>query len=233
MGKMLLLITCVIGFGVMAWSMKGLYLTNEKDLFNIGSILIMAMALRYITLVVYALATSPLIIESLRYFYYASSIGLTMLTVCGIWFIIPFWNQRFKVSQMILFFLPWISFYIYLILKQPTWLVGGTAYGYELILIPPFNRYLAIVQGSFITVIAILAIIGLIRYKHLQIRIQLAILLLAQGLLVIDGIYSGKEVLLLFKLFTVSEIFGLWTIGYAFWHPMRRLHVVRKIKDAS
>lgn len=233
MEKMLLLITCVVGFGVMVWSVKGLYLTNEKELFNIGSALIIAMALRYMTLVVYALVTSSLIIESLRYFYYASSIGLTMLTVCGIWFIIPFWNQRFKVGQMLLFFLPWIIFYIYLILKQPTQLIGSTAYGYELILISPFNRYLAIVQGSFITVIGILAIIGMVRYKHLQIRIQLAILLLAQGLLVIDGIYTGKEALLLFKLFTVSEIFGLWTIGYAFWHPMRRLHVVHKIKDAS
>ena len=225
---MWLLITCMVGFGIMGWSVKGLYLTNEKELFNIGTVLIMTMALRYMTLVIYALVARPLIIESLRYFYYASSIGLTMLTVCAIWFIIPFWNERFKVSQMILFFLPWIMFYIYLILKQPTQIVESTAYGYELILIPPFNRYLAIVQGSFVTVIGILAVIGIIRYKHLQIRIQLDILLLAQGLLVIDGIYSGKEVLLLFKLFTVSEIFGLWTIGYAFWHPMRRVHSVHK-----
>ncbi len=228
MEKFWLLITCMVSFGVIGWSAKGLYLTNEKELFNIGAILLIAMALRYLTLVFYALVRNPLIIESLRYFYYASSIGLTMLTVCGIWFIIPFLNERFKVSQLLLFFLPWISFYVYLILKQPTELIERMAYGYELVLIPPFDRYLAIVQGSFMVVIGILAGIGLIRYKHLQIRVQLAILLLAQGLLIIDGIYSGKENLLLFKLFTISEIFGLWTIGYAFWHPMRRLHSVHK-----
>lgn len=225
--KGILLLTCIAVALVILWDLKGLKRTEMKPLIIIGTILLIGMASRYITLSIYALSTDVKLLETIRYFYYASSVGLTMLTVCIIWFIVPLYNEKVDLGSFILFFIPFILFYGYLIVTQPTRLVESSAYGYELSLIPPFDRYLAFVQGSFIVVVTILCLIGLVRYKHLQIRIELVILLLAQGLLVIDGIYSGKDQIFIFKLFTVSEGFTLWTIGYALYHPFRRLRVIR------
>lgn len=227
MEKQLLVATCSIAFLMIGWNIKALSSLCYKEIKGIGSLLLGFTALRYLTLVLYAFSQNRQLIYNVRYFYYASSIGITMLTALTVWYILPFLKERIKLSYYLLAFLPWDIFYIYLILKQPTMLVESSAYGYELILMNPFNRYLSVAQGSFIAIIIILCIIGMITYKHLQIRAQLFIIILAQALLVVDGIYSGGAQIKIFKLFTVTEVFALWSIYYGLSNSIKSIKAIQ------
>lgn len=223
MEKLLLVGSCLASLIMIGWNIKALGTLCYKEIKIIGSLLLSFTALRYLTLIVYAYSTDLKVLESIRYFYYASSIGITMLTAMVVWYSLPFLKERIKIGYYLLGFLPWNFFYMYLILKQPTKLVESSAYGYELLLVAPFNEYLSIAQGSFILVIVILCLIGIGSYKHLQIRVQLLVVILAQGLFIVDGMSFGGDRVQIFKLFTVTEAFALWTIFYGLSHSIKRI----------
>ena len=222
MEKWLLVGSCLVALVMIGWNIKTLSTLCSSEIKIIGSVLLSFTSLRYLTLILYAYSMDLKLLVSIRYFYYASSIGITMLTAIAVWYVIPVIQEQIQLKSYLLAFLPWDVFYIYLILKQPTKLVASSSYGYELLLLPPFTRYLSIAQGSFILIMLILCLIGIIKYKHLQIRVQLFVIFLAQILLTIDGIASGNETVRIFKLFTVTEAFALWTIFYAFTHAIKR-----------
>lgn len=227
MEKQLLVGTCLVALMMIGWNIKAIRSLCYREIKLVGSLLLGFTALRYMTLVVYAFCSNRELAYEIRYFYYASSIGITMLTAIVVWNIIPMLKEQIKLSYYLLCFLPWDIFYLYLIIKQPTQLIESSIYGYELLLISPFNRYLSIAQGSFIVIIAVLCVIGILRYKHLQIRAQLILILLAQVILVIDGIYFGREEIRIFKLFTVSEVIALWAIYYGLSNSIKSIKAIK------
>lgn len=172
--------------------------------------------LRYITLIIYGNHPSAALLVQTRYFYLATSIGLTIPIASAIWYIIPFYRQNIRYSTYLLCFLPWIIFYVYVLVTQPTVITKGVSYGYQLQLVPPFKAYLAIVQGSFTIVIFTLALIGIFKYKNIQIRVQCMLLLIALVTLWVDGASFFGESLRLVPPFTLSEIGGFLAVYYAF-----------------
>ncbi len=229
--RLLLVGTCIVALVVIGYNIKTLGNKENQQLKIIGSLLLGFTALRYITLIIYGVSYDLALLNSMRYFYYASSIGITLLTALAVWYAIPTIKERIQPIFYLCCFLPWILFYLYVIIKQPTQIVESKLFGYELVLISPFNRYLGIAQASFIVVIIGLCIIGILSYKHLQIRIELLMIILAQILLVIDGVSISKSMHHFFRLFTVTEAFALWTVYYVFSHPLKMIK--RQTKNAS
>ena len=224
MEKIILVISCMGALICIGWGLKLTSHFTPSFNKNIAQFLLSFTALRYVTLIIYAYSTSLKIIQFLRYFYFASSMGVTMLTAFGVWSILPFIRKHLQLKTYLACFLPWDFFYLYLIITQPNKLIQSEAYGYELVLTPIFSKYLSIVQGSFITIIVILCLVGCLRYRHLQIRVQLILIILAQGLLTLDGIFSGTQMLSLVKYFTLTEAFAIWVVDYAWSHPIKIIH---------
>lgn len=219
--KLLLIGVCIVAVIMIGYNVKAIGSVENKEIKIIGNLLLIFTSLRYITLGIYRLSYNLALLNDIRYFYYASSIGITLLTALAVWNVIPFFKERIQPMNYLLCFLPWVIFYSYLILKQPTQIVENKSFGYELVLMLPFNHYLSLVQGSFVAVIILLCIIGIVGYKHLQIRIALWVISLAQGLLVLDGMNVSSIGHHFFRLFTVTEVFALWTVYYAFSHTVK------------
>lgn len=229
--KFLLIGTCIVALMLIGYNIKALGDVENQQVKIIGSLLLSFTSLRYITLLIYGFSYDLGLLNTVRYFYYASSIGITLSTALALWYVLPFLKERIQPVVYLLFFSPWIIFYVYLILKQPTQIVENPLFGYELMLVPSFTRYLSIAQGSIISIFVLICIIGIIGYKHLQIRITLFMVILAQLLLVLDGIGSARAAHYFFRLFTVTEAFALWTICYAFSHTLKTIK--RHTKNAS
>ncbi len=178
-------------------------------------------ATRYMALVVYGDAPSYSQLAALRYFYFATSIGLTGATLSAVWYVTPLYREKVKYPYMLLGFLPWALFYLYIILKQPTRIIKDERIGYELILTGQFPLYLSIIQGCFVAIILILCLIGIWKYKNVQMRVQLAIIILAQLALTIDGLSYYVDGLCTIPPFTLSEAFGFFAIYYILSKPIK------------
>ena len=219
-GYILLILICILAIYIIYLNLTVIGANHYKLLRNICIILFLFSTLRYITLIAYGDHLNLKALMGLRYFYFATSIGLTLPTASAVWYITPLYRQKIKYPTYILCFLPWIIFYLYLIIVQPTQIVQGANYGYILSLRDPFSLYLSIAQGSFITVMIILCIIGLVKYKNIQLRVQYIVLILAQIGLTLDGIgyYLGGDKL--FPPFTITEALGFLAIYYVFKVPI-------------
>ncbi len=172
--------------------------------------------LRYLTLIVYGDAPTYQQLRVLRYFYLASSIGLTLPTVSVLWYITPLYREKISYFRYLLFFTPWIVFYLYVIARQPTIIIQGSSFGYALQLVGRYPIYLSIAQSSLMAIIFMLSMIGLVKYKSMQLRVQLIMIMMAQVTLLLDGITYFIQVAHTFPRFTVSEIFGFLALLYAF-----------------
>lgn len=219
-GYFLLIGLCVLGIYVLFLNLFVIKDNKFTVLRQVCTVLFLFSITRYMTLIAYGDHLELSALMKLRYFYFATSIGLTIPTASAVWYITPMYREKIKYPYYLLCFLPWILFYTYLIVRQPTQIIQGSSYGYELQLIGSFPLYLSIAQGSFITVIIILSIIGLIRYKNIQLRVEYIILILAQITLTLDGLgyYIGNG--RLFPPFTASEILGFAAIYYTFKVPI-------------
>ena len=227
MGYKILIITCILALVGVIMNLKALENNPYPVLKIIVSVLVSFTALRYLTLIVYGDSPDYSLLNTLRYFYLASSIGITMTTASAIWYVTPCYREKIAYPFYLMFFVPWVVFYLYIIIKQPTEIVQNRQFGYELILTGNFSKYLSIVQGSFVSVMMILCLIGMICYKHLQIRIQLFIIILAQLLLTIDGLSYGSDRLWVFRPFTLTEFFALATTYYAFSIVTKSIHPLK------
>ena len=140
----------------------------------------------------------------------------------AIWYITPHLREKVAYLKYIACFLPWALFYLFLIITQPTEIVLGKSYGYELILTGQYPLYLSIAQGSFIAIMLGLCIWGYVKYKHSQLRSQYIAMILALITLALDGVSYYIPVFSLFPPFTLSEIFGFLAILYAYANkPLR------------
>ncbi|WP_054738511.1 hypothetical protein [Cellulosilyticum ruminicola] len=219
-GYFLLIVLCVLGIYVLLLNLSVIKGNKFTVLRQVCSILLIFSITRYMTLVAYGDHLEFSTLMKLRYFYFATSIGLTIPTASALWYITPLYREKIKYPYYLLCFLPWILFYTYLIVRQPTQIIQGSRYGYVLQLTGSFPLYLSIVQGSFIAVIIVLSIIGLVRYKNIQLRVEYIILILAQITLILDGLgyyIGGARV---FPSFTASEILGFAAIYYTFKVPI-------------
>lgn len=215
-GYMILIVTCIVAIGVLLLNIKAVSSNSYKLLRGVCLFLFAFTLLRYFTLIVYGDSPSYDQMVELRYFYLASSIGLTLTTASAIWYITPLYREKINYGLYLLFFTPWILFYSYVIITQPTRIVQGKSFGYVLELIPPYFKYLSIAQSSFIILMITLCIIGMIKYKHAQLRVQLFIIILAQIALVLDGLTYFLPIRHTFNPFTVSEVLGFLAVWYAF-----------------
>lgn len=188
----------------------------DKTLKRIVITLLLFTSMRYVALIIYGDSPTYELLQVFRYFYFASSIGLTMTTLLAIWYVLPILRKRFKSYMVPLIFLPWNLFYIYVIVKQPTEIIKGNQFGYQLQLIDRFPFYLSIVQGSLVTIIILICLYGIYKYKHLQIRVQLIFIIAAQVLLALDGISFSMSLPRVFMPFTITEAFGFAATYYAY-----------------
>ncbi|MDF2877589.1 MAG: hypothetical protein K0S30_685 [Clostridia bacterium] len=215
-GYILLIGLCIIAVGVLVLNI-GAVLHNRYLTLKLVCILLFVFSMfRYFTLIVYGDFPTYDQLMALRYFYLASSIGLTIPTVSALWYITPLYREKIGYKQYLLFFTPWIIFYGYVIITQPTEIVQGESFGYALELTGRFPIYLSIAQSAMIAVIIILSGIGLVKYKNLQLRVQYIIIILAQITLFLDGLSYFVEIPRTFPRFTVSEVFGFLAVLYAF-----------------
>lgn len=223
MGYKVLIISCILACIAVIMNLKALEKNPYPVLKVIVSILVSFTVLRYLTLIVYGDSPDYHLLNTLRYFYFASSIGISLTTASAVWYVTPCYREKIAYPYFLLCFLPWIIFYLYILIKQPTEIVQGRQFGYHLRLIGDFSKYLGMVQGAFVSIIVILCVIGLVSYKNLQIRIQLVLIILAQLLLTLDGMsyrYQGVRVI---QPFTLTEGFALLTTYYAFSIPIKSL----------
>lgn len=227
MGYKVLVITCIFALIAVIINLKALDNNPYPLLKTFVSVLLCFTALRYLTLIVYGDSPDYSLLNTLRYFYLASSIGITMTTASAVWYVTPRYREKIDYPYFLACFLPWILFYVYIIIKQPTEIVQGSQFGYQLILTGKLSFYLSIVQGSFVSIIVILCLIGIICYKHLQIRIQLFMIILAQLLLTLDGLSYGSNRLRVFQPFTLTEAFALATTYYAFSIVIKSIHALK------
>lgn len=226
----ILIITCILALIAVIMNLKALEHNPYPVLKIIVSVLISFTALRYLTRIIYGDSPDYQLLNTLRYFYLASSIGIPLTTASAVWYVTPCYREKIHYPYFLACFFPWILFYLYILIKQPTAIVQGTQFGYQLRLTGQFSSYLSIAQGCFVGVMVILCAIGLVYYKHLQIRIQLFIIILAQLLLTLDGVSYKSYRLWVMQPFTLTEFFVLFATYYAFSVPIKSF---RPLKNES
>ncbi|MGL4343948.1 MAG: hypothetical protein ACRCTE_02025 [Cellulosilyticaceae bacterium] len=215
-GYIMLVAICVIAIIVLMMNIS-VVSKKEETLLKVVCIALFAFSMmRYLTLIVYGDHPTLGQLEVLRYFYLATSIGLTIPTASAVWYITPSFREKISYGKYLLLWIPWILFYIYVIITQPTKIVQGQHFGYALELTGKFPLYLSIAQGTFVTLITLLCLMGLIRYKNELLRSKYIIIILAQILLTLDGLSYYLPVLDIFPPFTVTEVFGFVAVFYAF-----------------
>lgn len=212
----ILIIICIIAILVLVCNLAAVIQTKNKVLKIVCAILFAFSMMRYLTLIIYGNSPSANQLETLRYFYLATSIGLAIPTASAIWHITPMYREKISYPKYLLFFAPWIIFYSYVLICQPTKIGIASTYGYVLELTGKFPVYLSIVQGSFAIIMILLCLIGILKYKHEQLRSQYFVIIMAQILLVLDGILYHMPMLQTLPKFTISEILGFLAIFYAF-----------------
>ncbi len=213
-GYGLLIGICMVAIGVVVLNMKLVLKNPCKSLKTICFLLFAFSLFRYFTLIVYGDSPSYEQLVSLRYFYFATSIGLTMTMASAIWYVVPLYQSKIIFMKYLALFTPWILFYLVILLRQPTRIVQGKDYGYVLELLPPYSFYLAIMQSAFIGIAFLLCVVGIVKYKHIEIRVKLFVFVLAQWILLLDGLTYFLPILHTFPPFTVSEVIGFLAIGY-------------------
>lgn len=223
MNYLILIVGAALALGAVIMNGWAAMQLKDSSLRKILWLLLAFTATRYMTLIVYGDHPNLGQLESLRYFYFASSIGITMTTVLAVWYAVPLYREKLSAACMLLCFLPWQLFYGYVIIGQPTEIVKGEYFGYMLRLVGQFPFYLSIVQGSFTVVILGLIIIGFVKFKHPKIRVQLFFLMAAQLLLSLDGISFGKGGMHVFVPFTVTEAFAFMAAYYTFRNAVKSI----------
>lgn len=101
-------------------------------------------------------------------------------------------------------------------ISQPTVIMQGERFGYVLELTGRYALYLGIAEGSLMGIIFILCGIGFLKYRNIQLRIQLLMIIMAQVTLILDGISYYIKGIHTFPRFTLSEIFGFLAVFYIF-----------------
>ncbi len=220
-GYIVLIAICLIALVIITLNIAVIKSNKNTILKNICILLFILSFFRYFTLMVYGDKPTYQILSALRYFYFATSLGLTVPTLAAIWYITPLYREKIKYPIYLLLFTPWIVFYLYIILMQPTKIIVAEKFGYSLKLVGSFSLYLSIAQGSFIVIVILLCLFGIMRYQDSLLRSRYVVFIIAQIALTLDGLsyfYGTSNVI---PPFTVTEVFGFLAILYAFSKEIR------------
>lgn len=218
-----LIVICLIAIYSIYINLKVIGDIQYKLMVIVCTVLFIFSSTRYVTLIIYGDNPMYSTLESFKYFYYATSIGLTGTTLSALWYATPLYREKIKYPYLLLLYLPFALFYLYVIITQPTTIVKSSGIGYEIILNPPFQIYLAIVQGTFVTIVILASLIGIFKYKNMEIRTKLILIILAQILLTLDGLGSFGEGSNIIPPFTLTEAFAFWSIYYTISKPVKNL----------
>ncbi|MGL5675346.1 MAG: hypothetical protein ACRDDX_02935 [Cellulosilyticaceae bacterium] len=211
-----LIIICIVAIGVLMLNI-GVVGKKEYPVMKWVCMILFAFSMtRYLTLIVYGDSPSLGQLEALKYFYLATSIGLTIPMASVVWYITPHLREKITYPKYLAFFIPWIVFYLFVLVTQPTQIEMGESFGYTLTLVGEWPKYLSIAQGSFVFVVLSICLWGLWKYKNSHLRSQYLALILALVALTLDGLGYFIPTLSIFPPFTVSEVLGFLAIGYGF-----------------
>ncbi|MHC1750136.1 MAG: hypothetical protein AB9856_17855 [Cellulosilyticaceae bacterium] len=211
----ILIVICIIAIIVLVFDLAAVFQNKNKVLKIVCLILFAFSMMRYLTLIIYGNSPNASQLEILKYFYLATSIGLAIPTASAIWYITPMYRCKIQYVKYLLLFTPWIIFDSYVLITQPTKISVAPSYGYILALTGKFPMYSSIAKGSFAIIIIMLCLIGFLKYKNEQLRSQYFVLIMAQILLVLDGVMCFMPLLETLPKFTISEIIGFLGIFYA------------------
>lgn len=216
MERVLLLGSCLIALILNGWLIKVLAQINDKWLKVLLEILAFANVIRYVALMIGSDCEAHAILTYLRYFYPVSRISLPILLALSIWRVIPLLKDRMKWYHYGMMISPYWILSSYWVMK---WVYNGIRQNERYFEMPlgislyPYWFWLGLIFGG---IMSLLCVGGIIRYKHLQIRTQLLIILCAWLLWVLDSISMSRQVLYLMMPFVLSEAFAMWAVCYAF-----------------
>ncbi|ONI44443.1 hypothetical protein AN641_07240 [Candidatus Epulonipiscioides gigas] len=213
---LVLFIICLVAIGILLFNIVVAYRIQYVGFRQILIGLFTFSMLRYFTLIIYGDSPSLSQLESLKYLYNTTSIGLTIPTALVIWYITPHLRQKLSYITYLLYFSPWILFNAFIIISQPTEIVIAPNFGYVVRFVGEYNNYISHVQTTFVVIIILLCLVGIISYKNPILQSQYALILFGQVVLAFDGlrIVKGIETRLL-NPFTVTEIIAFVAIYYA------------------
>lgn len=214
-----LLIICVAVIGVLLLDIKAVSKNPYIHIKLIGMILFILSIFRYVTLLLFANGGDIGLLEKMSYFYFITSMGITIPCFLALWYITPFYREKINSIGILLITIPWFVFYILMCVFRPFKIIKSPIIGYSLTLTGKWALYLSMMQGFFIFIFIIATIYGFTLYKHKQIRSQYFVLIISQLLLLQDGFsYFGLGSPVI-PVFTVTE--GLCFLGlyYSFIKP--------------
>jgi hypothetical protein len=213
LGAILQIAICLVAIFVIMTVIKNV---NEIPLkaFKIMCMACLAFSLtRYLTLICYTYVTHLAQLNALRYFYFATLIGLTFLSLLALWFISPFLRDRISCVKFMTWFLPCFLIYLLVILGAPKTL-DITAIGYRLVLNDTVLKYVVILEILIKLCIFVIGGLGFLKYKNPLIRTRYTLLLVIQIPLILDGLSVFLPLQGLFVPFTVSEVLAFLGLSY-------------------
>ena len=179
-------------------------------------ILFIFTGLRYISLIVFTLGAKISVLKLLSYFYFASSIGITIPSALALWYIIPRFRERIRLWVLFLLLSPFFFFYLILIYLQPLKIIIKPGFGYMLMILQPWSNYFSILQAIFIILVFLGCFLGFKWYQYKSPRSQYLLFALGYGLMFIDGVSVLINKNTPIEPFILSEAFVMVAILYAF-----------------
>ena len=106
----LLIVLCVLALIVLMVNIGIVQKKENVTLKWICTFLFAFSMMRYLTLIVYGDHPTLGQLEILRYFYLATSIGITMTMASTVWCITPYIREKLNYLTYLVLFTPWILF---------------------------------------------------------------------------------------------------------------------------
>lgn len=215
----MLLIICIIAIGALILNIKVIQKTPYIAIRIVCTILFILSIMRYITLLIFAKATSMEMLMNMQGFYFSTLIGMTIPSLLLLWHMTPFYREKVSSVFMMILCMPWLIFYTLLVMLKPYQIIKSEVLGYTLRLIGPWPLYLTGLQGIFVLLFILAALYGWKCYKHQQTRSQYMILIMCQLLFLIDGLTYFTLMAPSIPAFTLTEALGFLALYYGYSHP--------------
>lgn len=215
------LLSCIAILGMIIWSIKAIKQQGDEKIRWGCECLLIVTALRYIIEIGYIMEMNEMWLKTLRPVFEVGVITIGLLSAISMWYALPCLREGIKLSYYIGCFLPWYGLGLYGIILQPTLLVAQSGRGYEVMIQAKYAMYYQMLQYSFIGVIGLIGIVGLMKYKHLQIRTQISVILMAQGLWAFETVNIGKADLLMVRSSRMAELLMIWAAGFGLSRMVR------------
>jgi len=215
----MLLMICIIAIGALILNIKVIQKNPYIAIRIVCTILFILSIMRYITLLIFAKASSMEMLINMQGFYFSTVLGMTIPSLLLLWYMTPLYREKVSSVFMMILCMPWLVFYTLLLILKPYQIIKSHVLGYALRLIDPWPLYLTGLQGIFVLFFILAALYGWKCYKHQQIRSQYMILIMCQLLFTIDGLAYFRLTVPSIPIFTLTEALGFLALYYGFSQP--------------